>query len=316
MKKIIYLITSIAILASCNTEETENLTDVKSETIHPGKELMALNCNACHSPTAGENARIAPPMIAVKKHYLEDGMSKDEFKLAISQWIENPDEKHSKMPGAVRKFGVMAKVEYPKETISQIADYMYSNELEKPDWFDAHYKKHHGKGSSEVAEEKLTYADIGMKYAISTKSQLGKNLMGAIQSKGTEGAVAFCNTKAMPITDSMSILNNATIKRVSDKARNPNNFANETELAHIATFKMLLSEEKEIKPIVEESSDKVNFYFPIKTNAMCLQCHGVKGNELKLSTYDKIKSLYPNDKAIGYSANEVRGIWSIEFDKK
>ncbi len=48
MKKIIYLISSIAILASCNTEETDNLTDVKSETIHPGKELMALNCNACH----------------------------------------------------------------------------------------------------------------------------------------------------------------------------------------------------------------------------------------------------------------------------
>lgn len=316
MKKYLYLLSSLVLISSCISEETTTIEDVQQQLEHPGKELMALNCNSCHSPTAGENARIAPPMIAVKKHYLGEDMSKEAFIQSIQNWVENPKEEDAKMPGAVRKFGVMAKVEYPKETIKQIADYMYSNTMEKPDWFDAHYKKHHGTGGAEVNKEELSYADIGMKYAISTKSQLGKNLMGAIQSKGTEGAVSFCNTRAIPITDSMSILNNAIIKRVSDKPRNSNNEANKQELAHIETFKSLLSNKDEIKPIVEEGDQKVNFYFPIKTNAMCLQCHGVIGGELNTSTYNKIQSLYPNDKATGYEANQIRGMWSIEFDKE
>ncbi|MCT4581753.1 MAG: DUF3365 domain-containing protein [Flavobacteriales bacterium] len=314
MRKYLYSISSILLLSSCGAEPNEQITNVKQEE-HPGKELMALNCNACHSPTAGENARIAPPMIAVKKHYLQEGMAKEDFQTAILKWINNPVEEHSKMPGAIKKFGIMAKVDYPKETILHIADYLYSHEIEKPEWFDEHYKKHHDGDKEGKEQQPLTYAEIGMKYAFSTKSQLGKNLMGAIQSKGTEGAVSFCNTRAISITDSMAIVNNATIKRVSDKARNPNNKANTKELAHIVSFKKMLANQEEFKPIVEENGEKVNFYFPIKTNAMCLQCHGEQGQDLKHSTYNRIKSLYPNDEAIGYEANQIRGIWSIQFDK-
>jgi len=48
---------------------------------------------------------------------------------------------------------------------------------------------------------------------------------------------------------------------------------------------------------------------------MCLQCHGTLDQDLKRETYKTIKGLYPNDKGIGYDVNEVRGIWSITFDK-
>lgn len=44
---------------------------------------------------------------------------------------------------------------------------------------------------------------------------------------------------------------------------------------------------------------------------MCLQCHGKLMNPEVLK---KIKELYPKDKAVGYSENEVRGIWSIDLD--
>ncbi len=315
MKKYVYLLAILGLLGGCKNEENNQRTTVSVEEEHPGKALMELNCNACHSPTAGKNDRIAPPMIAVKRHYLEQGMSKDVFQAAILKWIENPIEEHTKMPGAIKKFGIMAKVDYPKKTINQIADYLYTNKIEKPDWFDEHYQKN--KGKYEIASENglPSYAEIGMKYAISTKSQLGKNLMGAIQSRGTEEAVSFCNTRAISITDSMSVVNNATIKRISDKARNPKNKANVEELRYIASFKELLANEKEIKPIVEEGEESVRFYFPIKTNAMCLQCHGKQGEDIRLSTYNRIKSLYPSDEAIGYEANQIRGMWSIQFDK-
>nr|WP_321540500.1 DUF6132 family protein [Flavobacterium piscinae] len=59
--------------------------------------------------------------------------------------------------------------------------------------------------------------------------------------------------------------------------------------------------------------DKVQFYYPIETNTMCLQCHG---KQIKPEVQRQILKLYPNDLAFGYGENEVRGIWSITFEKK
>ena len=50
------------------------------------------------------------------------------------------------MPGAIKKFGLMPYQFYPENTIRQIADYMFDNEVEKPEWFEAHYNKMHGDG--------------------------------------------------------------------------------------------------------------------------------------------------------------------------
>ncbi|MFD1163970.1 Tll0287-like domain-containing protein [Hwangdonia seohaensis] len=161
----------------------------------------------------------------------------------------------------------------------------------------------------------IAYHEKGLEYAFSTKAVLGKNLMGTIQKKGTIEALAFCNEKAYPLTDSMAVVHNATIKRVSDKPRNEANQANNKELTYIETFKKDIKNNIEPKPIVDELEDRVQVYYPITTNAMCLQCHGKPQEDLKMLTLQKVKKLYPNDKAIGYGVNEVRGIWSITFDK-
>ena len=89
-----------------------------------------------------------------------------------------------------------------------------------------------------------SYAQIGLDMAFSTKKQLGKNLMGTMKKKGTKEALQFCNLKAMPLTDSMGLVHQARIKRVSDKTRNPNNKANKTELKSMETFKNMLSKRK------------------------------------------------------------------------
>ena len=136
--------------------------------------------------------------------------------------------------------------------------------------------------------------------------------MGTIQKKGTLEALAFCNIQAIPLTDSMSVNYNAKIKRVSDKNRNPKNNANAEELKYIAQFKKDFAEQKEIKPIVLEEGNKVQFYYPIETNSMCLQCHGT---QIKPEVSRQILKLYPKDLAVGYNEGDVRGIWSITFDK-
>lgn len=334
MKNIIIIFTFSILLFSCNNTKREiayTNNSTESESTHPGKKLMETNCYVCHSPSASHDNRIAPPMIAVKKHYLKEGMSKEEFISDMQYWIQNPTEENAKMYGAVRRFGVMPKQIFPEETIRQISDYMYNNDIEQPEWFEDHFNsekgKHKGMGKgngkgkgmhkkqTQTDIQDLPYKDRGLQYALSTKAVLGQNLMGTIQKKGTVGALEFCNTKAYPLTDSMALVHNANIKRVTDKPRNLNNLADSNELQHIDFFKKQIADNVEIEPIVAESDDKVYVYYPIITNDMCLQCHGSPNENINKETLNQLAQLYPNDKAFGYNINEVRGIWSISFDK-
>ncbi|MCX7550344.1 c-type heme family protein [Xanthomarina sp. F2636L] len=311
-----------------------NETDKTLQEVHPGKKLMENNCYVCHSPTASMEDRIGPPMVAIKKHYIIENTSKEEFIADMLNWIKNPNEDDAKMPGAVKKFGVMPNTPYPEETIKQIADYMFDYEIEQPEWFEDHFNeergmgkgkgkqkgKGHGKGMQNkqgfTDTQDLTYEEKGLKYALGTKAVLGKNLMGTIQKKGTLAAVEFCNIKAYPLTDSMSVAYNTQIKRVSDKPRNPENQANFKELQHIEAFKKVIAANQEPKPILEETDSEVLFYYPITTNSMCLQCHGTPNKELDTEAYKTIKALYPKDMAIGYDVNEVRGIWRVNLNKE
>ena len=298
---------------------------------HPGKKLMETNCYVCHSPTASHDDRIGPPMIAIKKHYIEDETSKEQFIEDIQAWIKNPNEADAKMRGAVRRFGVMPKQAFPEETIEKIADYMFDFDIDQPEWFEDHFNeekgKHNGNGQgkgmgkgkhqqqAQTNYEDLPYGERGVKYALTTKAVLGKNLMGTIQKKGTLEALEFCNVKAYPLTDSMAVVHNASIKRVSDKPRNQKNKANSEELEYIKTFKTLVASEKEISPIVKETEDDVHVYYPIVTNTMCLQCHGKPETNIKTNVLKTLTLLYPEDKAKGYSENQVRGIWNVSFKK-
>ena len=156
---------------------------------------------------------------------------------------------------------------------------------------------------------------LGQEIAMKTQRLLGQNLLEAINSKGTEHALSFCSTKAIPLTDSMAVSLNTTIKRVSDKNRNPNNKANSSELEYINYSKTALANNQTIKPKLIKAEYKDIAYYPILTNNMCLQCHGEPKEDISLASLSTINLLYPNDKATGYASEELRGIWVIEMDK-
>ena len=139
-----------------------------------------------------------------------------------------------------------------------------------------------------------------------TKKNLVGNLTKQISENGVEKALEFCNVNAIPLTQKLEAENGVMVKRVSDKNRNPDNTANETELKIIEQFKTQLAKNEELKATMENGI----FYAPITTNAMCLQCHGSE-KEMKPEVLAKIKSFYPNDKALGYKENELRGLMVI-----
>ncbi len=172
------------------------------------------------------------------------------------------------------------------------------------------------KSSSSNTSNDLSPVEIGQAIAINAKGVLGKNLLEAINASGPEYAISFCSTKAIPLTDSVALSLNANIKRVSDKNRNPDNEANEAELAYINATKLALSKGEKPKPQMTEVGNKQVGYYPILTNQMCLLCHGKPKTEVTPATLAKIKSIYPNDKATGYAIDELRGIWVVEMDKK
>ncbi|CAM3938464.1 DUF3365 domain-containing protein [Flavobacterium branchiophilum] len=302
-------------------QSNQNLSEKKVVlTHHEGKQLMETHCYTCHSPKAAATAgRIAPPMIAVKEHYLKVANNEKDFIALIQNFVQNPTTDKVHLKGAFDRFGLMPKQAYPEASIEKIADFMYDYQIEAPEWFKAHWEAHGNKNwtqSGNIYQEASahkTLDNIGLDYALETKKILGKNLMGTIQKKGTLQALAFCNHHAIPLTDSMATKYNAVIKRVSDKNRNPNNKANAEEQKYIEKFKADMIAKKEMKPVIIERGKQVQFYYPIETNMMCLQCHG---KQIKPEVGNQIKKLYPKDLAVGYVENNIRGLWSITFKKQ
>ena len=148
MNNLIILVLFSVLTLSCNNSKNKEYSALKKPTKtkkHPGKKLMEINCYVCHRPSERHDNRIAPPMIAIKKHYINDDTSKEQFIKTIQTWIKNPNKDDAKMYGAVRRFGVMPKTPFPEATIQQIADYMFDNNIEQPEWFEDHFNEEKGK---------------------------------------------------------------------------------------------------------------------------------------------------------------------------
>lgn len=160
------------------------------------------------------------------------------------------------------------------------------------------------------------YTELGQKFVTATQTVLAKNLIGAIQKDGPEYALEFCNVQAYPLTDSVALAMHVGIKRVTDKTRNPGNRANSSEMAHLARMQSNLARGESPEPKVTEQHRQIIGYFPIITNAMCLQCHGKPVTDITQATMNKINTLYPDDQATGYDVNALRGLWVVEMERR
>ncbi|WP_020567899.1 c-type heme family protein [Neolewinella persica] len=304
----------VAVFISCGKSDSSSpelpVDQATLALIDKGEGLISTNCYSCHSATAPlEGGRLAPPMEAVKSHYLNDESTLDEFTSQLIRFVQKPSEAYSKMPGARKRFGLMPALPLPEEELRAIAAFIYYKDLEAPAWLEAHQGGKHGA----LANQEV-YVERGKKQAMETKAVLGKNLMAAVNAGGPENAVAFCNVRAIPLTDSSS--NVLRVQRVSDRPRNPDNAADSLQLVQIAEIRNDLDQgETDVYRMVE-GEDVVTGYYPITTNAFCLQCHGKKGTDINSATISALEALYPDDHAVGYAANQLRGIWVVTMARE
>lgn len=158
-----------------------------------------------------------------------------------------------------------------------------------------------------------TYAEIqkkGNEISVLTQSVLLANVGQAIKKGGPVFAVEFCNLQASSIVDSLNKVSNCIISRISEKNRNPsNNLKTDNDKALWAIFKG-----GTLSDTIIQESEKLIYYKPIKIALpACLKCHGQPESDIDSATAEKLQNLYPSDLATGYSLNDFRGLWKIEF---
>jgi hypothetical protein len=117
-----------------------------------GAELYKQNCSVCHGSTGGMDMqkRIAPPIAAVRMHYISTYSDKDSFVQAVSGWVEKQDESKSMMRGAIRRFKIMPPISIAKTDAEKIAAYIYDGDIDKPEGFEDHVKEEHGNQKGEM----------------------------------------------------------------------------------------------------------------------------------------------------------------------
>lgn len=166
-------------------------------------------------------------------------------------------------------------------------------------------------------QEQETYTHKGKEIAAATFATLSGRLQQAMKEGGVPNAVDYCKLMAYPLVDSLSKVHKATIRRAAIKVRNPQNAADSYEKDALDLYASQVERSATLSPTVKLiDSHTVAFYAPIMIQPLCLNCHGTVNEELSPENYGVIQSKYPADQATGYKAGDLRGIWSIRFERK
>lgn len=161
----------------------------------------------------------------------------------------------------------------------------------------------------------LTIKAQGKQVAGLSFSALSQRLQHAIGERGLEGALAFCNVHALPITDSLSEAMNVSVSRTALRFRNPENAPDELDKQIMERFQQMIAQfGKASDTLVRNLDGDMVYMAPIITLPACLQCHGVPEMEIKPQTMDLVRALYPDDRAIGFREGELRGMWKVKFN--
>lgn len=161
------------------------------------------------------------------------------------------------------------------------------------------------------------YTEMGMKISQETYQKLSGALMEKMKAGGIPEAVKYCNAAALPLTQEISEAHNVHVKRTALRTRNQSNSPNEEELRILNYYKDLADKKQDLTPLVQlDQNGNPHYYAPIILQKKCLSCHGRLDKEVSRAADSIIKSYYPNDMALGFQENDLRGIWSISFPVK
>lgn len=144
---------------------------------------------------------------------------------------------------------------------------------------------------------------------------LSSRLTAKLSKGGPQAAIPYCNLMAYPLTDSLSDVYRANIRRATLQPRNPLNRATAEEADILSNYSRSKASGEELQPVIMDNPQTIDYYSPIVIQSLCLACHGTAGKEVSQADIDIIRKFYPADAATGYALGDLRGIWHISFTK-
>ena len=167
-----------------------------------------------------------------------------------------------------------------------------------------------------LAADEAQLLDEARKVATSIPPKLLEVLDDEIRKGGPENAIGVCREKAPQMAKAASEKTGWAIRRVSLKNRNPKAIPDAWEKAALEEFdRRAAAGEKptglEKGELLTVGGQQVYRYLKaLPTQDLCLQCHGTP-ERVSPAVQARLHELYPDDKAVGYSAAEIRGAITI-----
>jgi hypothetical protein len=159
-----------------------------------------------------------------------------------------------------------------------------------------------------VGEARKVASSVPPKLLAVLTEEIGKN--------GPEGAILVCRDKAPQLAKAASDETGWSVRRVSLRNRNPRAVPDAWERATLEDFDRRAAsgesattlEKAEI--MVEDGKRSYRYMRALPTQPLCLNCHG-SPEQLTPAVMEKLKALYPDDKAVGYRPGDIRGAMTI-----
>lgn len=146
----------------------------------------------------------------------------------------------------------------------------------------------------------------GSKAIHATAKTLKSTLMTTMKSEGAIAAISTCHIVAPNLAQEQT--NDWKVSRTSEKIRNPDNAADAYEQYLLEEMKHQLKNGAKPDQLIISDMRHGQYVVakPIMVAKPCLTCHG---SNIDAPVAQKLKSLYPNDQATGYSTGDFRGIF-------
>ena len=137
-----------------------------------------------------------------------------------------------------------------------------------------------------------------------------QDLMAALReglAKGPAEAVAACQIRAPEIARALT-RDGVRVGRSSHRLRNPDNAAPDWVAPILADF--LAHPENQNARVSSLPDGRSGYVEPIVLQPLCATCHGAA---LAPALSERIKALYPEDRAIGFEVGDLRGVFWVEL---
>lgn len=138
-----------------------------------------------------------------------------------------------------------------------------------------------------------------------------------INRNGPESAIAVCRDKAPQMARAASEQSGWQVRRVSLRQRNPKAVPDAWEQAALQDFDRRAAAGEspatlERHELVQEGGRAVYRYVrALPTQPLCLGCHGTS-EQLSAGVSARLRELYPDDRAVGYAAGQIRGAITLK----